>query len=169
MVWGKTDENRVGLLILCAKTWTQIGRCEFLTNGPVPKCLHGWFASDNKWIHVSSNKIYFFNFCILCFAIFRLGRSFYSYGRFAHMHFWIRVYHDPKIIMKNHSKDSRHWKFQSTILQSMDPVSRSVCCSHMHQEVEFLLSMSEVLFPLDLQCCNHPYQICSRIPKSHFQ
>lgn len=49
MVWGKTDENRVGLLVLCAKTWTEIGRCEFITNGPVPKCLHGWFAPDSKW------------------------------------------------------------------------------------------------------------------------
>lgn len=48
MVWGKTDENRVGLLVLCAKTWTEIGRSEFKTNGPVPKCLHGWFASDSK-------------------------------------------------------------------------------------------------------------------------
>ncbi|KAG4068726.1 hypothetical protein HA402_002417 [Bradysia odoriphaga] len=48
MVWGKTDENRVGLLVLCAKTWTQIGRCEFITKGPVPKCLHGWFASEKK-------------------------------------------------------------------------------------------------------------------------
>lgn len=48
MVWGKTDENRVGLLVLCAKTWTEIGRCEFITNGPVPKCLHGWFAFEKK-------------------------------------------------------------------------------------------------------------------------
>jgi len=48
MVWGKSDENRVGLLVLCAKTWTEIGRCEFITKGPVPKCLHGWFAADAK-------------------------------------------------------------------------------------------------------------------------
>lgn len=48
MVWGKSDENRVGLLVLCAKRWIEIGRCEFTTKGPVPKCLHGWFAADAK-------------------------------------------------------------------------------------------------------------------------
>ncbi|XP_037909804.1 carotenoid isomerooxygenase isoform X3 [Hermetia illucens] len=47
MVWGGSDENKVGLLVLCAKTWTELGRCEFQTPGPVPKCLHGWFA-ENK-------------------------------------------------------------------------------------------------------------------------
>lgn len=46
MVWGgEKDENRVGLLVLCAKTWTEVGRCEFETPGPVPKCLHGWFSA----------------------------------------------------------------------------------------------------------------------------
>lgn len=44
LVWGRDIENRVGLLALCAKTWTELGRCEFDTPGPVPKCLHGWFA-----------------------------------------------------------------------------------------------------------------------------
>lgn len=44
MVWGGLSDNRVGLLVLCAKTWTELGRCDFHTNGPVPKCLHGWFA-----------------------------------------------------------------------------------------------------------------------------
>ncbi|XP_023308036.2 carotenoid isomerooxygenase isoform X2 [Lucilia cuprina] len=46
MVWGGFNENKVGLLVLCAKTWNEIGRCEFHTSGPVPKCLHGWYAKD---------------------------------------------------------------------------------------------------------------------------
>lgn len=46
MVWGKNSTNKVGLLVLCAKTFKEIGRTEFLTPGPVPKCLHGWFASE---------------------------------------------------------------------------------------------------------------------------
>lgn len=45
MVWGADDEHRVGLLVLCAKTWTELGRTEFQTPSPVPKCLHGWFAA----------------------------------------------------------------------------------------------------------------------------
>lgn len=45
MVWGNGDENRVGLLVLCAKTMKELGRCEFKTAGPVPKCLHGWFQN----------------------------------------------------------------------------------------------------------------------------
>ncbi|XP_050089523.1 carotenoid isomerooxygenase isoform X1 [Anopheles aquasalis] len=43
MVWGREEENRAGLLVLDAKTFTELGRCEFTTPGPVPKCLHGWF------------------------------------------------------------------------------------------------------------------------------
>lgn len=46
MVWGGVNDNHVGLLVLCAKTWTEMGRCEFQSNGPVPKCLHGWFAEN---------------------------------------------------------------------------------------------------------------------------
>lgn len=45
MVWGNGDANRVGLLVLCAKTMKELGRCEFTTPGPVPKCLHGWFSA----------------------------------------------------------------------------------------------------------------------------
>nr|XP_019545564.2 carotenoid isomerooxygenase isoform X2 [Aedes albopictus] len=48
MVWGREEENRVGLLILDAKTFTEIARSEFTTPGPVPKCLHGWFQSSSK-------------------------------------------------------------------------------------------------------------------------
>jgi carotenoid isomerooxygenase len=46
MVWGGGEaENKVGLLVLDAKTMKEIGRCEFSDlAGPVPKCLHGWFA-----------------------------------------------------------------------------------------------------------------------------
>lgn len=48
MVWGKGETNRAGLLILDAKTLIEVGRCEFNDlPGPVPKCLHGWFA-ENK-------------------------------------------------------------------------------------------------------------------------
>ncbi|XP_011293729.1 carotenoid isomerooxygenase isoform X1 [Musca domestica] len=46
MVWGGFNENKVGLLVLCAKTFMELGRCVFHTNGPVPKCLHGWYAKD---------------------------------------------------------------------------------------------------------------------------
>ncbi|XP_070494160.1 carotenoid isomerooxygenase-like isoform X2 [Chironomus tepperi] len=46
MVWGEGDENHVGLLVLDAKNMTELGRCEFKDlPGPVPKCLHGWFAA----------------------------------------------------------------------------------------------------------------------------
>uniref|UniRef100_A0A182TX11 Uncharacterized protein n=1 Tax=Anopheles melas TaxID=34690 RepID=A0A182TX11_9DIPT len=43
MVWGREEQNRAGLLVLDAKSFTELGRCEFVTPGPVPKCLHGWF------------------------------------------------------------------------------------------------------------------------------
>ncbi|XP_066996131.2 carotenoid isomerooxygenase [Anabrus simplex] len=48
LVWGQGEENRAGLLILDAKTWTEIARAEFITPSPVPKCLHGWFASSKQ-------------------------------------------------------------------------------------------------------------------------
>jgi carotenoid isomerooxygenase len=39
-------ENEVSLLILNARNMTEIGRVQFDTNGPVPKCLHGsWIDS----------------------------------------------------------------------------------------------------------------------------
>ncbi|XP_018898703.2 carotenoid isomerooxygenase [Bemisia tabaci] len=43
LVWGGQYVNKVALLILDATTWTEIARSEFITHGPVPKCLHGWF------------------------------------------------------------------------------------------------------------------------------
>lgn len=46
LVWGKEMTNKVGLLILSAKDMKEIGRYEFNTPGPVPKCLHGWFAPE---------------------------------------------------------------------------------------------------------------------------
>lgn len=46
LLWGGKDTNHVGLLILDAKTFKEIGRVEFITPGPVPKCLHGWFLPD---------------------------------------------------------------------------------------------------------------------------
>jgi carotenoid isomerooxygenase len=46
ILW-KNDENRVGLLVLDAKTMKEIARCEFIDlPGPVPKCFHGWFAEN---------------------------------------------------------------------------------------------------------------------------
>ena len=45
IVWS-TKEAQVGLLILDGATLTEIGRANFDTPGPVPKCLHGWFTLD---------------------------------------------------------------------------------------------------------------------------
>lgn len=50
LVWGRDDVNRAGLLILEAKNLTEIGRAEFRTPGPVPKCLHGWFLPKEDLI-----------------------------------------------------------------------------------------------------------------------
>ena len=48
MIWGRHETNRVGLIVLDAKTMKELGRCEFNDlPGPVPKCLHGWFADAN--------------------------------------------------------------------------------------------------------------------------
>ncbi|XP_022912105.2 carotenoid isomerooxygenase isoform X1 [Onthophagus taurus] len=48
LLWGgKNDSNRVGLLILDAKTMQEIAKVEFHTETPIPKCLHGWFISKN--------------------------------------------------------------------------------------------------------------------------
>ncbi|KAJ8949375.1 hypothetical protein NQ314_008235, partial [Rhamnusium bicolor] len=47
MVWGGRDANHAGLLVLDAKTFIEIGRAEFRTPSPVPKCLHGWFLPQN--------------------------------------------------------------------------------------------------------------------------
>ncbi|XP_056646620.1 carotenoid isomerooxygenase [Diorhabda sublineata] len=43
MVWGEEDTNHVGLLILDAVTFTELGRADFQTLSPAPKCLHGWY------------------------------------------------------------------------------------------------------------------------------
>ncbi|XP_025425910.1 carotenoid isomerooxygenase isoform X2 [Sipha flava] len=45
IIWGGTENtNQAGVVILDAKSWTEIGRAIFVTESPVPKCLHGWFA-----------------------------------------------------------------------------------------------------------------------------
>ncbi|XP_071439611.1 carotenoid isomerooxygenase-like isoform X2 [Hetaerina americana] len=44
LVWGVEERNKAGFLVLDARTWTELGRVEFQLPGPVPKCLHGWFA-----------------------------------------------------------------------------------------------------------------------------
>ncbi|GLV43558.1 neither inactivation nor afterpotential B [Carabus blaptoides fortunei] len=46
MIWGREETNKVGLLVLDARTFVELGRAVFETAGPVPKCLHGWFASS---------------------------------------------------------------------------------------------------------------------------
>lgn len=46
LIWGKEREMEVGLLILNATNFEEIGRATFFTPGPVPKCLHGWFSSN---------------------------------------------------------------------------------------------------------------------------
>jgi len=41
-------EHEISLVVLDAKHMTEIGRVQFDTNGPVPKCLHGlWIDSNN--------------------------------------------------------------------------------------------------------------------------
>lgn len=39
--------NQVGLLIIDAKDFVELGRAIFETPGPTPKCLHGWFLPQN--------------------------------------------------------------------------------------------------------------------------
>jgi len=46
LVWGRGMEREVGILVLNASTWQELCRATFTTPGPVPKCLHGWFAKD---------------------------------------------------------------------------------------------------------------------------
>lgn len=47
LVWGQ-DENHVTLIILNAKTMEEMGRCDFYTNSPVPRCFHGWFLAESS-------------------------------------------------------------------------------------------------------------------------
>lgn len=54
MIWGNGDVNRVGLLVLCGRTFKELGRCEFETPGPVPKCLHGWY-NQRQWDNASNS------------------------------------------------------------------------------------------------------------------
>ncbi|BES91845.1 neither inactivation nor afterpotential B [Nesidiocoris tenuis] len=44
LLW-ESDEKKVALVILDAKSFTEIARTEFYAPTPVPKCLHGWFSS----------------------------------------------------------------------------------------------------------------------------
>ncbi|GAB0096141.1 Carotenoid isomerooxygenase [Sergentomyia squamirostris] len=48
LVWGRGDENHIGLVCLCAKSFKELGRVVFSTPGPVPKCLHGWFTPQQQ-------------------------------------------------------------------------------------------------------------------------
>lgn len=56
-VFGQERETDVCLLILDAKNLEELGRSTFSTPGPVPKCLHGWFAPDkNNYTHDLNNN-----------------------------------------------------------------------------------------------------------------
>lgn len=46
LVFGGDRSNAVALLVLDAKTFEELGRAEFVTPSPAPKCLHGWFLPD---------------------------------------------------------------------------------------------------------------------------
>ena len=42
-------DNEVCLLILDAKSFTELGRVEFKAPSQVPKCLHGWFVPEGTY------------------------------------------------------------------------------------------------------------------------
>lgn len=46
VVWGGENTNETGLVVLDAKNWTEMSLTTFTVNGPVPKCLHGWFVNN---------------------------------------------------------------------------------------------------------------------------
>lgn len=47
LVYGESEDNRISLLVLDARTFKELGRCEFNDlPSPVPKCFHGWFAKN---------------------------------------------------------------------------------------------------------------------------
>ncbi|XP_053612969.1 carotenoid isomerooxygenase [Plodia interpunctella] len=46
VVWGGSRTRAVALLVLDARTLTEIARAEFATPSEVPKCLHGWFLPE---------------------------------------------------------------------------------------------------------------------------
>ncbi|XP_047469906.1 uncharacterized protein LOC125025759 [Penaeus chinensis] len=53
---AKGLDDQVCLLVLDATTFTELGRVEFVSSGPVPKCLHGWFVQDGTLtVHKDTN------------------------------------------------------------------------------------------------------------------
>ena len=44
---GEPDVNYAGLVVLDAKTMTELGRAEFTLDGPASKPLHGFFTGNN--------------------------------------------------------------------------------------------------------------------------
>lgn len=44
---GEPDVNYAGLVVLDARTMTELGRAEFRLDGPAPKPLHGYFTGNN--------------------------------------------------------------------------------------------------------------------------
>ncbi|KAF2894758.1 hypothetical protein ILUMI_11414 [Ignelater luminosus] len=48
LIWGGSDTNRVGLIVLDAKTMTELGKAEFHTPSSMPRCFHGWFVPEKN-------------------------------------------------------------------------------------------------------------------------
>ncbi|XP_050716720.1 carotenoid isomerooxygenase-like [Eriocheir sinensis] len=50
-------DREVCLLVLDAASFTELARVEFLSPGPVPKCLHGWFVPEGTLsVHQKEDK-----------------------------------------------------------------------------------------------------------------
>ncbi|KAF0311759.1 Carotenoid isomerooxygenase [Amphibalanus amphitrite] len=47
LLWAQGQERQVALLVVDAVSMRELGRATFHTDGPVPKCLHGWFKGDS--------------------------------------------------------------------------------------------------------------------------
>ncbi|KAJ2949968.1 hypothetical protein O0L34_g11293 [Tuta absoluta] len=47
LVWSSARPCAVALLVLDARTMTELARAEFVTPSPAPKCLHGWFLPQH--------------------------------------------------------------------------------------------------------------------------
>lgn len=46
LIWGGPNEQKAGMIVLDASTFTELGRAEFSTISEVPKCLHGYFLPN---------------------------------------------------------------------------------------------------------------------------
>ncbi|XP_037298340.1 carotenoid isomerooxygenase isoform X2 [Manduca sexta] len=48
LVWGGSRSQEVGLLVVDARDFRELGRAHFDTPSPAPKCLHGWFLPQRS-------------------------------------------------------------------------------------------------------------------------